>query len=104
VWWWWLLLVVVRDMTRTAHALLIAHLPTHPGALTVTVCRLYRVTDGGDRFGTADPVDAMHLVEVSGFTGPGRSAAVVGNEIIEFADQLKPCVLLQLFMEDSFRL
>ena len=73
------------------------------GNLAVTVCRLFRIADGGDRFGTTDPIDSMHLVELSGLTGTGRSVTAVGNDMIEFADQLKPYVLLHLFMEDSFR-
>mmetsp|Transcript_109901 Transcript_109901/g.154084 ORF Transcript_109901/g.154084 Transcript_109901/m.154084 type:complete len:203 (+) Transcript_109901:194-802(+) len=70
--------------------------------LVVSVYRVFKMGEGGKPL--ADPIDPMHLVEIIGRTSPARNAVVVGNEMAEFSEQLRPLVLLQLFLEDSFRL
>mmetsp|Transcript_18859 Transcript_18859/g.49107 ORF Transcript_18859/g.49107 Transcript_18859/m.49107 type:complete len:205 (+) Transcript_18859:421-1035(+) len=73
-------------------------------ALVVTVTRLYKVTEGADPFATTNAVDPAHLVEIVGTTSAARSPPVVGSEMAEFAEQLHPLVLTNLFLEDGFKL
>lgn len=68
--------------------------------LAVTVTQIFKAADGS----SGDLMDPMHLVEITGSTSPARSATVVGNVMAEFAEQLRPLVLLHLFLEDGFRL
>jgi hypothetical protein len=72
--------------------------------MSVMICRVYKVVEGEDPFTATEAVDPMYLVEITGTTTPTRNAGVVGNEMSEFAEQLRPHVHMQLFLEETFRL